>query len=294
MPSANSLTDQVRAFLTCCDDIHHLNSVMAWVNTLSNNPIESSMKIFKKMGGAPELWGAGTCTTVTHLFKHGDVLPYSAAYGGKWTKGQGIGKFRTEMDSRNCSLNLTIVYEAWEKFVKSILPIILFEARKGHSLKAGSVERFLKRYPAFLGQEDTLDYFVNFVKFICLQDCTEAYGYLKRVLEFDAKVKLIRCPGLKMCWFEVVKLITFCRNHIVHGDGRVSTDRLSRLGPVLARWVEERIAESIITSERRLFLKMNDFESLVRALTSLAYGIYLLAIEKFDFEQDFDLFSGLK
>lgn len=215
-------------------------------------------------------------------------LKYTFPHGGFDSANEMHLKALEEIDGRLRAQLLVMAFEAVEAYFKEIGAHILFLARSGTKLTIPLNKKHVLSPAGKASSKlaaNTRPYFAAYLKAYCSQGCD---GFIKdlgkafpRFAELSVKNKL----GEDLV--ELFKVVSFCRNFIVHGSAEFPLTALKRLPAGWAPFVKaELLRQSFITKKLTILLPSNFLKQTLEELAAFAVLLYEVASDDLGLEND--------
>ena len=283
----NEFTGDVEAFLATGVDLRHLLVFVPWLHEMAEPTVKKSNAILEKRGAPPNSFGPATGSSVINILHDGQYTTRAPA-GKRITKGKDVPRMAAEVEGRVIASLLCVLHETWEMYVKKLYGKMLFRLRDGVSLP--SRDAFHKREPKWREYNNTANYFADYAQFACRSDCKEALKACRNELNWEL-VHVRTWPATGIPWMDTARVLAFCRHCIVHNEGRVSEARLTRLNKQLREYVQTMMKSTILNDDQRILPDAKAVDRLVEAMSSLAYGLYVLASKRFGLKIEYELWK---
>lgn len=284
MQKKNNLTDDVKAFFRVGNDIDHLLVFVPWLHKMSESTVRKSNEILEKKGAPPNSFGPATGSSMIDVFADSEFT-HRVPLDKRITRGADVARMATEVEQRFFALMMTILQESWETFLRSLYAKMLFHLREDNSVRLPQRERFHDVHKGWRKYRNTPPYFTDYVAFACRNNCSEAIRVFQAQLDWS-KVHDGVWDGID--WRGFSRLLSFCRNQIVHSDGRVSEAALKKLHKKEATFVRQMMDTTILGDYECIRPDKEMVHKFVSLMNGYVYAIYVLMSNRCGLRVDFD------
>lgn len=256
-------------------DLAHCEFVMEWGIKEAKNSVNRSLAVLRKRRQSEDSFAGGNAITVTNVFRPNNKFPIRAPGGVRTVEGKRILELMDEMRARFHSYLLVATYERFEVLLKDYYAMLLYQLR---GVVLPRKAKFHKEQPSMARKANTLPYFRVYAGVACRQKCDEA------ITAFAKKLPL---QTMTYTWHHgmpfqsILKCLSFCRNAIVHEEGRWPTGKIS-LNKAEQEFVRSYMRISTLTNESTILPNHAEIDNVMEMLVSYAYGLYVLFSRQFN------------
>lgn len=275
----NTFTPDLESFLTQSVDLLHLLHFMPWQLKMARSQTEKSLDVLEKRG-IRDNFGPATGSSIVDIFHDGEYV-VRAPVGKRITRGDDVTRLASEMEGRFNATVLVSLHEALETYLKNLYGKMLYQLRNEITLR--EKKRFHKAHPQSLRREGTPTYYREYARWSCRRDCVPALKAFQSELDWSSAI-IDGWSGLD--WIAVARTLGFCRHCIVHGEGHIADEDLSKLDASQKKLVKLITSSSLITGRNRLLPAKDITERFMEAIMSFAYGLYVLLARRCSMKLD--------
>ena len=269
----NVFTDDLTAFLDVAIDLIHLLYFVPWQLKLARTGTEKSMQILeKRKKGLGNSFGPATGSSIVDIFHKGEFVVRAPA-GSRTTRGDDIMRMASEVEGRFNATVLVSLHEALEVYLKNLLAKMLYQLRSEVTIT--DKKAFHKKHPKAAKHERTLAYFREYAGWACNSNCSKALPVLRKHLHWSL-VAIVKWHD--MDWITVARTLGFCRHCIVHDEGRVADDKVTKMSEPQSQYMRRMMKESVLAREQRILPGKQETYRLIEATMSFGYGLYFYSI----------------
>lgn len=290
MSKKNDFTEDLTTYLDMSVDLIHLISFMPWQLKMAKSTVKKSAEILEKQGGPKNGFGPATGSSLINIFHDGELVTRAPA-GKRITVGHDVDRMAAEVEGRFCGSVLSSLHEAWENYAKSLYAKMLWHLRDDFTLpkRAGFHEKNMK----WRTYHKTPEYFQDYMKYACHSDCAEALNAFRTKLDWSiVHVKWwLADDDCVIEWMEVVRMLAFCRNCIVHNNGHVYERSLKKYNRQQQHVIQAMMSKTILSDELRILPPASNARRILEAMMTLGWGIYVLLSKRCSLTVEYDPFK---
>jgi hypothetical protein len=274
----NDLDELLFVFL---DDLRDLE-LMGWTVEIQNGHLrnEAQNAIENREVAEPlkKAIGLKSCLSITNLVG-GEGSRY--AYGKKGIHDQRMVDLIAEIGARQQAQCVCMVYESFEKYVKSISPTIFYQLRNDYELKdSDGLHRSLDKWSR-VEHKNTPDYFHAYVDHIARQNVSALTKELREMLPKFAET----CDDNWFGDLDAIRRLVDCIRHTtVHSLGRPSEAGKK----YLQNWERESFDQitkpSALSGEDTVLPTQRVMTMVFEGISALGYSLYRCASDRCDME----------
>lgn len=232
----------------------------------------------KWKGDTPAAYGTAICLTIHDISA---PKPRRRPFGRHMLFNEKMFALIEEMGARIRAHCISVVYEVFEEYLRSVAGRLLFNKREEWSLRKDDKFRKRKAEWAEAGKEETPDYYNAYVRFIASANCRDLLNEL-----------LAHMPDLKgYCeenWFRpeiqwVYGVLSCIRHSTVHpagGADELDEQAYGRLQGWGKKLIDDCIKKSVLTGRKMTLPSRQHVVYLIECVSALVYALYSVASDE--------------
>lgn len=286
MSKKNQFTEDFAVFMKTSVDLIHLLTFLPWQFQMAQSTVKRSVEILEKQGMPKDCFGPMTGSSIINIF-HDGVWVTRAPGGKRITVGKDVDRMATEVEGRFSASAIGALHEAWEEYVKHLYPKFLWNLRDEFPIP--NREGFHAKHTDWRSKHKTAEYFNEYAAWACFSNVNEPLKVFRTELDWSP-VKMPHWLADNNCvieWMEVPRMLAFCRNCIIHNNGRVFEKSLKRYGKAQRQVIKSMMSKSMLAEDERILPTAKIADKLIEAMLSLAYGVYVLLSNRCKLEVEF-------
>jgi hypothetical protein len=267
----NSFTPDLFKFIDSLVVLRHYHFFVTCQLKRARESSERELESVKQIA-AEDDYLTGSAVIIKNVFAEGQ--PGSqVGVGGRITKGREVIQLADEMERRFSAFVLVSMFELVEDLLKSMYGRLLYQLR--HEIAVPHEKKFYRLIDEdWKKRKGTLPYYQYYARHVCRQTSKGALSAFKKHLNWPDQ----------RGWFgldfeELLNIVGFCRNCIVHSGGAIDVDRLRLLSKAQVRFVRDCEHKSLHGKTGLILPPGNLVEECIEAFGGYGWALYsLLAV----------------
>lgn len=278
----NVLTPYLSKFLDAASEINHAVCFAEDERKRAEKRIAIALAKFKSVGAIDDYF-VGDRLAISRARQPGEFRLHVPG-PGRVTSGENVAKLTTEIAHRQNAFAIAMLYEIAEQYIADAYGISLWQSRK----PAKQAKRFREsesKSGSKPTQKGTPAYCSDYARWACRREVSEALQHLWSDVQWNDIHRGVR---FGLTYDRLIRAVAYCRNLIVHRNGRVPAER-PRKDAVFCWGLACELSKPMVHEAGKAILPdANQTKKLISEVASFAYAAYTAVSEDCGLSIDYE------